>query len=544
MSRGHRDLNTRTTATGVASSQSLTKSKTDPQSNSFSSSSTVSSTKLPSSWNDDTSTVPKMMEGRDSLSKTLKPYKPGIAKETQAVTSLESSLDIDFSTIPSAWNDDDVTSDGMSKGSDEKQVVNDNGKFECSVSSKPAESGHLTSKSTTSPKKDIAVNSTRQSPLNCVSSPSVSKSEVKDGDGDYQVTNMASKTSTSVIRKDQSNQAAIDTATEDTRSESTDIDRLSVGVSSVTLSRKDGVQSIAENQQPDAILSTSVVVPFSQNLKLADSNDSTCQPSSDKHRDWCSDIQSSVSPQLNDIESYAVATDKSHGRVLDAADQASSSPYVHFPNTAPISLWNGKEINHTSTSDRTSTMMQPGLLSSVDSTSTMLNGHQEGLGTIYAPGKVSEHPRMKNHQPGAVGAVRIDNIGSFDKAVSVNKDESSIIADILSLEFDPWDESYSTANNFAKMLSASEKNDVLFDARSWKTKTSNSESRFSFARQDNQGSLLDSSMRNYKSEQNFSLLSQNSHGNIYQSGIAFQSPEEGFSKSNSLTMLDMLATGE
>jgi CCR4-NOT transcription complex subunit 4 len=537
-------LNTRTTATGVASSQSLTKSKADPQSNSFSSSSTVSSTKLPSSWNDDTSTVPKMTEGRDSLSKTLKPYKPGIAKETQAVTSLESSLDIDFSTIPSAWNDDDVTSDGMSKGSDEKQVVNDNGKFECSVSSKPAESGHLTSKSTTSPKKDIAVNSTRQSPLNCVSSPSVSKSEVKDGDGDYQVTNMASKTSTLVIRKDQSNQAAIDTATEDTRSESTDIDRLSVGVSSVTLSRKDGVQSIAENQQPDAILSTSVVVPFSQNLKLAECNDSTCQPSSDKHRDWCSDIQSSVSPQLNDIESYAVATDKSHGRVLDAADQASSSPYVHFPNTAPISLWNGKEINHTSTSDRTSTMMQPGLLSSVDSTSTMLNGHQEGLGTIYAPGKVSEHPRMKNHQPGAVGAVRIDNIGSFDKAVSVNKDESSIIADILSLEFDPWDESYSTANNFAKMLSASEKNDVLFDARSWKTKTSNSESRFSFARQDNQGSLLDSSMRNYKSEQNFSLPSQNSHGNIYQSGIAFQSPEEGFSKSNSLTMLDMLATGE
>uniref|UniRef100_A0A0E0JBP3 RNA binding (RRM/RBD/RNP motifs) family protein n=1 Tax=Oryza nivara TaxID=4536 RepID=A0A0E0JBP3_ORYNI len=470
---GHRDLNTRTTATGVASSQSLTKSKTDPQSNSFSSSSTASSTKLPSSWNDDTSTVPKMTEGRDSLSKTLKPYKPGIAKETQAVTSLESSLDIDFSTIPSAWNDDDVTSDGMSKGSDEKQVVNDNGKFECSVSSKPAESGHLTSKSTTSPKKDIAVNSTRQSPLNCVSSPSISKSEVKDGDGDYQVTNMASKTSTSVIRKDQSNQAAIDTATEDTRSESTNIDRLSVGVSSVTLSRKDGVQSIAENQQPDAILSTSVVVPFSQNLKLADSNDSTCQPSSDKHHDWCSDIQSSVSPQLNDIESYAVATDKSHGRVLDAADQASSSPYVHFPNTSPISLWNGKEINHTSTSDRTSTMMQPGLLSSVDSTSTMLNGHQEGLGTIYAPGKVSEHPRMKNHQPGAVGAVRIDNIGSFDKAVSVNKDESSIIADILSLEFDPWDESYSTANNFAKMLSASEKNDVLFDAPSWKTKTSN-----------------------------------------------------------------------
>ncbi|XP_040385188.1 uncharacterized protein LOC102708769 [Oryza brachyantha] len=534
---GHRDLNTRTPTTGVSSSQSLTKSKTDPQSNSFSSSLTVSSTKLPSSWNDDTSTVQKMTEDQDSLSKTLKPYKPGIAKETQVVTSPESSLDIDFSTIPSAWNDDDVPSDVVSKGGDEKQDVNENGKLICSVSSKPTESDYLASKPSTSPKKDIAVNSTRRSPPNCVSSSAVSKSEVKDGDSDYQVTNMASKTPTLVVVKDQSNQAAIDTVIEDTRSDSTDIDGLSVGVSSVTLSRKDGVQSMAENQQLDGVLSASVVVPLSQNLRLADNEDSTCQASSDKHRDWCSDLQSSVAPPLNDTGSSAVATDKSHVRVLDATDQASSSPYVHFPNTSPFSLWNCKEISHTSTSDRTSAMMQPGLLSSNDSSSTMFNGRQEALGNIYAPGKVPEHHILRNHQPGAV------NVGGVDKAVIVNEDESSIISDILSLEFDPWDESYSTANNFAKMLSASEKNNALFDAPSWKTKTCSNESRFSFARQDNQGSFLESSMRNYGSEQNFSLPSQNSNGNIYQSGISFKSPEEGFLKSNSLTMLDMLATG-
>ncbi|KAF0889674.1 hypothetical protein E2562_030152 [Oryza meyeriana var. granulata] len=98
---------------------------------------------------------------------------------------MESSLDIDFSTIPSAWNDDDVASDGVSKGSDEKQVVNENGKLICS-SSKPTESGHLASKPSTSPKKDIAVNTTRQNPPKCLSSPAVSESEEKDGDGDYQ----------------------------------------------------------------------------------------------------------------------------------------------------------------------------------------------------------------------------------------------------------------------------------------------------------------------------------------------------------------------
>ncbi|KAL5224661.1 hypothetical protein ABZP36_011300 [Zizania latifolia] len=545
---GHRDLSARATTTGVASSQSLTKSKTDPQSNSFASSSIASSTKLPSSWNDDTSTVPTVMEGRDSLSKTLKPYKPGIAKETQAVTSSESSLDIDFSTIPSAWNDDDVVaSDVVLKGSDEKQVVNGNGNLICSVSLKPSESGNLALKSSTSPRKDIAENSRRQSPLNCVSSPEISKSEVKDGD--HQVTNVTSKTSTLVVINDE-NQAAIDTTMEDIKPKSTDIDRLSIGVSSVTLKSKDGVDSMAENQHQGAIPS-SVVVPLRQdsnivpcNSKLAGNKDAilSCEPRSDNHHDWSSDLQSSVVPALNDIESSVIGTDNSHVRVLDATDQASSSPYAHFPSTSPISLWNSKEINHTSTSDRTSTMMQTGLLFSDDSTS-LLNRHYDGLGTIYASGKVPEHPKIKSHQPGAVGTVRNDNMGSFDKAVSVNKDESSIISDILSLEFDPWDESYSTANNFAKMLSASEKNGVHLNAPSWKTKTSSNESRFSFARQDNQGSFLDLPMRNYGSEQNFSLQSQNSHGNVHQSGIAFQSPVDDFSKSNSLTMLDMLATG-
>ena len=127
--RGHRDLNARTTASGVTSSQSQTKSKSEPQINSFSSSSTISSTIIPSSWNDDTSTAPKMSEGRqvseqDSASKTIEPYKPGIVKESHSL----SSLDIDFSTIPSAWNDDDiVVSDDMSKGSEEIQAAKENG---------------------------------------------------------------------------------------------------------------------------------------------------------------------------------------------------------------------------------------------------------------------------------------------------------------------------------------------------------------------------------------------------------------------------------
>lgn len=512
---GHRDLNTRTTATEVASSQSLNKSKSEAHSNSLSSS-IISNSRLPSSWNDDTSAVLKITEGRqvserDTLSKTLKPYRPGIAKETQAVTSLESSLDIDFSTIPSAWNDDEVVaSDETSKGSEEKQVVN--GKFIPSASSKPMESGQIGSKSSTSPKNGEVVNSSKQNLADCVPHSAISCSVLKRDDVE-------------------------------SRPGDTEVEKLSVGVTSVTLDSKDTVHSMAENQQLGAVPSTSVVVPLSQSLnkeqshlKLAglsssENKDSvlSCQSSSDKHLDWSSELQSCrVASPSNDIWNSSVATDKPHATA----------------NTSHISLWNDKEINPTSTSDgRTSGTMLQTRLSSTDNASTLLNGRREGLGPMYTPDMVSEHSGMRNHQHRALDAARNDNIGSFGNAASGNKDEGSIISDILSLEFDPWDESYSTANNFVKMLNESEKNDALFNAPSWKSKGTSNESRFSFARQDNQRNFQDSSFRNCGSDQNFSLLSQNSHGNSYQNGVASQSLEEDFSKSNHLAMSDIATAG-
>ncbi|VAI30446.1 unnamed protein product [Triticum turgidum subsp. durum] len=432
-------------------------------------------------------------------------------KNGTTVTSLESSLDIDFSTIPSAWNDDEiVASDETSKGSEEKQVVN--GKFIPSASSKPMEPGQIGSKSSTSPKNGEAVNSSKQNLADCVPHSAMSGSVLKRDDGD-------------------------------SRLRDTEVEKLSVGVTSVTLDSKDTVHSMAENQQLGAVPDTSVVVPLSQSLKkeqshlklagLSSSENKdpvlSCQSSSDKHLDWSSELQSCrVASPLNDIWHSSVATDKPHATA----------------NTSHISLWNDKEINPTLTSDgRTSGTMLHTRLSSTDNASTTLNGRQEGLGPMHTPGMVSEHSGMRNHQHRALDAARNDNIGSFGNTASGNKDEGSIISDILSLEFDPWDESYSTANNFVKMLNESEKNDALFNAPSWKSKGTSNESRFSFARQDNQRNFQDSSFRNCGSDQNFSLLSQNSHGNSYQNGVAFQSLEEDFSKSNPLAMSDIATAG-
>ncbi|AQK56763.1 RNA binding (RRM/RBD/RNP motifs) family protein [Zea mays] len=554
---GQRDVNARTTATGVTSSQSHTKPKSESQSNPFSSSSVISSTKTPSSWNDDTSTAAKMSEGQqvsEKESKTLQLYKPGISMATQATSSLELSLNIDFSTIPSAWNDDEiVVSDGMSKGSDENQVANENGELT-----------HPASKPLVLSKKDITMKSTStsKSPPNIVSSLAISKSDVNTSDGDHSLTNI-SLTSNAVVC--QSNHVAGAKILEDIRSRDTDMEKLSVHISSVKLGGNDEIQIMAGNQRPDVMPCTSVDAPMNQNFDrdqshlnlneplLPSENKDTvlsCQYSSDKRLDWSSEMQNgSVTPSNNIVDS-TMLTGKLHSILLDVSEQPS---YARFPSSLDTSLCNDTESNTAATIDTTISHMQTEF-SSINNMYALLNGGQDGLGTVNTHGNVSEqHPGMGNHQcramgsvrTEAMGSVRTDSIGSFEKTISINKDESRIISDMLSSEFNPWDDSYSTANNFVRMLRESENNDVHFAVPSWKSGTGNKESRFSFARQDNQGNLLDSSLRNCGTgtEQNFSLLPQNSRGNIYQNGLAFQSLENDFSNSNSLGVLDMLTTG-
>jgi len=228
---------------------------------------------------------------------------------------------------------------------------------------------------------------------------------------------------------------------------------------------------------------------------------------------------------------------------MDGSDQPSYSSFAGFSKTLGTSLWNDTESNPTlMIGTRTSSQMQCGF-SSIDKARDLLNGGQDGLGTVSTPGNDSGHPGMGRHQPGAMGSVRSGSLGNFDNNISVNKDESRIISDMFSSEFNLWDDSFSPANNFVRMLRESENNDVPSTVPSWKSGSGSRESRFSFARQDNQGHL-DSSLRNCASDQNFSLLPQISQGNFYQNGCVFQSLENDPSNNNSLAMSDMATTGE
>ncbi|XP_057449070.1 uncharacterized protein LOC130740465 isoform X3 [Lotus japonicus] len=66
---------------------------------------------------------------------------------------------------------------------------------------------------------------------------------------------------------------------------------------------------------------------------------------------------------------------------------------------------------------------------------------------------------------------------------AIDKGESSIISNILSMDFDSWDDSLTSPSNLAKLLGDNTDSQSLKRSSSWKVQT-NDQSRFSFARQE------------------------------------------------------------
>ncbi|XP_042427982.1 uncharacterized protein LOC122015292 isoform X1 [Zingiber officinale] len=115
--------------------------------------------------------------------------------------------------------------------------------------------------------------------------------------------------------------------------------------------------------------------------------------------------------------------------------------------------------------------------------------------------------------------------------------ESSIISDILSLDFDPWDESVSPANSLAKLLGETKKQDGSFSLSSSSRSATNNQSRFSFARQENQSSLLETPIGESNYVQKLCSSSQNSYQDSFYSDFqvndyAGPSIDQNFDDSN------------
>ncbi|KAJ6799819.1 uncharacterized protein M6B38_203740 [Iris pallida] len=142
-----------------------------------------------------------------------------------------------------------------------------------------------------------------------------------------------------------------------------------------------------------------------------------------------------------------------------------------------------------------------------------------GLFSFRKSERVSEYPGTSHHVKELGHSRGSNDRTSMEEMIVVDKGEGTTVSDILSLEFDPWDDSWSSANNFAKLLGQMDKQDGLSKLSNLQKTQKTTQSRFSFVRQENQAKLGDSSCRDINHAQRFNSSMQGSYGNHFENTL-------------------------
>ncbi|KAI3678437.1 hypothetical protein L6452_37729 [Arctium lappa] len=168
----------------------------------------------------------------------------------------------------------------------------------------------------------------------------------------------------------------------------------------------------------------------------------------------------------------------------------------------------------------------------------VVNGHTSNLdgdslfegsnGHSYFPATEGSRKQMRIFDNTATAEVKGDHNTALDLG------ENSIISNILSMDFDPWDESLTSPQNLAKLLGDSDKQQGSHRV-SGSRKTQNcNQSRFSFAREDDcidQGSNITPTLSDFGHGRNHQNISRDfvSNTDVYQGQL---SDANGFSSFN------------
>lgn len=112
------------------------------------------------------------------------------------------------------------------------------------------------------------------------------------------------------------------------------------------------------------------------------------------------------------------------------------------------------------------------------STSNFPSGHPENINSSEVTDAESSNLFPSREKSSLLGRYE-GGVGSG----AVDMGESSIISNILSMEFDPWDESLTSPENLAKLLGETDKRQVSFGVPVHKKSQNSIQSRFSFARE-------------------------------------------------------------
>lgn len=124
-----------------------------------------------------------------------------------------------------------------------------------------------------------------------------------------------------------------------------------------------------------------------------------------------------------------------------------------------------------------------GLRQNSSSVPVISNGYLEKMGrSSVGSDRTAEHSFLPSNDDRAKPLRRLHGDADIDGAIDAG--ESSIISNILSMDFDAWDDSLPLPQNFAKLLGEADKEPLsLKTSSSWKVPNQN-QSRFTFARQE------------------------------------------------------------
>ncbi|XP_010253492.1 PREDICTED: uncharacterized protein LOC104594737 isoform X2 [Nelumbo nucifera] len=151
--------------------------------------------------------------------------------------------------------------------------------------------------------------------------------------------------------------------------------------------------------------------------------------------------------------------------------------------------------------------------------SVLSNGHSENdmRSSTEMDGFFDHSNLFSSMEKGKSMARFNDDIAKAEENATLDMGESSIISNILSMEFDVWDDSLTSPHNLAKLLNESDKQQgSLKISGSWKVQNSN-QSRFSFARQDefaNEGAGIEPSFSSVPNKYSLSQDSLESRDNF------------------------------
>lgn len=504
--RGLRGSNCQILASSIQCSRTSAIQNTQAISNSSLPSLLTTSTKQPSAWDDEmliTSRVPESKEDVHSTSGSLEPLRLDTQADSPLTSSLE-TVDIVDCSLRSSLNDNAIVTSKPVEQIKMADLVDRSSPLVSIRSDFDRQQQTLFSSTQVAP----VMIGTSQVPSSCLSDPLAVALEDKERGSDSEPKNATTISKSNVRQFGNSNH---DKVINGSAIVNDDMQSFRLGFSSVNIDAHSVENQLNIDQHQTSVSDLcSTEMLRSQDLNLASVTSSMI-----KSMDLNSEPIKQQSISIMDMMKDPLNLQHTQFSPCGGHPQNSTS----HSNSAPWSIGLGnKQPPFADGSWDMDRKIEVAMCSIGDEESVIHDGHRKYvINSNSSSSNGSECPGFNCMEEKMIPLDMIDIINSNNDACVDKKQESSIISDLLSLDFDPWDDSLSSANNLAKLRSEIEENNCLKLSSSWKSLNSD-QSRFSFARPESQAILLEPA-REISDAQRLQSSSQVSYKDGFQNGV-------------------------